>query len=487
MQCWSSCILYSDERLCTQEGVVICPSCAFSVDTSGMLSRTRDPACDVLSCSFLALSNKGIAAIAEGSFDGMARLQILDLGANRLASLPAHVFRDLTSLEQLKLDVNSISNISQGTFSTLSSLTSLELGSNLITGLLNNTFFGLSSLKELSIDNNRLAAIPISAVFEGLNSLSRLRLSGNNFGYIHESAFSGALSRLENLDLYYCNIKNISVGAFYGLHSLISLGLDRNMLTMLPKGCFRDLNRLEYLSCTQNQLNTLEAGVFVGLGGLQVLSLGRNKLETISDNTLEGLGISLKTVGLYDNKLVSITSSAFARTSGLVNLDLGANQLTRLPQAMFSNMSYSFDVYGYGNPLQCVPERMSPLRGYSDRELLPLCPYEVRGQCVQISHLIWFFMHYACIHTKRHNSFKHVQPCNKFQFVQVGSFSSLPTKTVGSCEDNVCNFLLDESGMLTRSSSCLAESCLGELHLEGQGIVRLAVGVFDGLESITHL
>ena len=79
----------------------LCPACAFSVDASGLLSRTYDSNCDVSSCLFLVLSIQGISAIAEGTFDGMSQVQTMDLSSNRLVSLPSSTFKDLAMLESL--------------------------------------------------------------------------------------------------------------------------------------------------------------------------------------------------------------------------------------------------------------------------------------------------------------------------------------------------------------------------------------------------
>ncbi len=196
---------------CVQGG--LCPSCAFAVDMSGMLSQTHDPACNVTSCTFLALSNKGIASIAEGTFNGMANLQSLVLNGNRLVSLSDHVFSYLVSLEQLLVGRNSITNISQGAFSSLSSLTSL------------------------SLDNNQLASLE-AGVFVGLTSLKSLVLSGNRLSMISDNTFQGLGASLNSLLLDYNRLTFISSKAFKSMSGLTSMGLSNNQLVMLPKDVF---------------------------------------------------------------------------------------------------------------------------------------------------------------------------------------------------------------------------------------------------------
>ncbi len=155
-----------------------------------MLSRTHDPACDVSSCSELELSNKGIVAIAEGTFDGMTRLQGLDLSGNRFESLPEHVFRDLTRLEKMRLGGNSIGNISQGAFSTLSSLTSLDLNSNKLTQISDGTFQGLGpSLMDLHLSSNGLTSIS-SKAFQSMSGLKYISLIYNQLVVLPRGLFA---------------------------------------------------------------------------------------------------------------------------------------------------------------------------------------------------------------------------------------------------------------------------------------------------------
>jgi hypothetical protein len=207
--------MFTDQNVMSAQGAS-CPSCAFSVDTSGMLSRTHDPACDVSLCTFLALINKGIAAIAEGTFQGMGKLEALNLQGNRLVSLPAEVFRDLTSLDQLVMSSNSISNISQGAFSTLSSLTFLDLGSNQLASLQPGVFVGLTSLKSLNLDSNILTGIS-------------------------DSTFQGLGASLNTLQLSYNRLTSISSKAFHGMSGLTRPSFSSNLLRILPRDLFASM------------------------------------------------------------------------------------------------------------------------------------------------------------------------------------------------------------------------------------------------------
>ena len=129
----------------------------------------------------LRLNNNQISRIEQKAFHGLHRLEILemnsnrlgepssgqlhlayesrtliqlDLGNNRMHSLPASVMLQHPKLEQLILHYNRISYLADGCLHTLRRLQTLDLSHNNIMELVESSFRGLDALKHLDLSGN---------------------------------------------------------------------------------------------------------------------------------------------------------------------------------------------------------------------------------------------------------------------------------------------------------------------------------------------
>ena len=92
----------------------------------------------------LDLSNKSIARLNSGDFDGLYALDVLDMSDNSLMSLPAGVFDDLLLLRTLRLHGNSLPTLPAGIFDQLFLLEEITLNDNQFTSLPEGLFEELS-------------------------------------------------------------------------------------------------------------------------------------------------------------------------------------------------------------------------------------------------------------------------------------------------------------------------------------------------------
>ena len=92
----------------------------------------------------LDLSNKSIASLNSGDFDGLYALDVLDMSDNSLMSLPAGVFDDLLLLRTLRLHGNSLPTLPAGIFDQLFLLEEITLNDNQFTSLPEGLFEELS-------------------------------------------------------------------------------------------------------------------------------------------------------------------------------------------------------------------------------------------------------------------------------------------------------------------------------------------------------
>ena len=128
---------------------------------------------DLGSITSLLLSDTGITALQESDFEGLSRLEDLDLHGNSLSSL------------------------SVGVFNGLSALKTLDLKENALRSLPVDIFDGLSSLRRLDLKDNGLHSLPVG-VFDGLNALESLDLEDNQLTTLSKGIFDDVLDTLKS-------------------------------------------------------------------------------------------------------------------------------------------------------------------------------------------------------------------------------------------------------------------------------------------------
>uniref|UniRef100_A0A3B4BZV4 TIR domain-containing protein n=1 Tax=Pygocentrus nattereri TaxID=42514 RepID=A0A3B4BZV4_PYGNA len=129
------------------------------------------------SLSTLILPKNGISVIEDFAFEGLEKLQVLNMQSNKLMITANHSIPPLSleSLEQLDLKNNGISYIDDFAFKQLKSLKILNLEHNNISEIKTFTFSGLDRLESLMLDYNVLKHIEASS-FTKLASLQNFSI-----------------------------------------------------------------------------------------------------------------------------------------------------------------------------------------------------------------------------------------------------------------------------------------------------------------------
>ena len=301
----------------------------------------------------LNLYQNELTALPDGVFDNLSRLEWLSLAHNDLSELPSGVFDGVSNLESLYLDRLPYSALRSGVFDGLSNLKSLGLRGMGLSELPDGVFDGLASLEELFLGKNKLSALP-SGVFDGLSNLKNLDLSWNEFVEPPDGAFNG-LASLEYLYLSYNKLSELPDSVFDDLLDLKHLNLNKNQLSELPDGVFDNLVHLEDLLLAYNDLNALPEGVFDNLSSIFEVQLDYNDLEELPDGVLDGLPC-IRSLGLPGNRFQTLPDGLFDRISAecpFINsfhLDLRDNLLQTLPDGLFDRISYPIWLELEGNP-----------------------------------------------------------------------------------------------------------------------------------------
>ena len=127
----------------------------------------------------ITLANNQITELANGTFAGLQKLDILDLARNGIAELPRDLFSDLRSLKSLHLQGNLIRELPADTFSNCRHLTTLDLSYNLIRRLERDTFRYNVKVDDLLLNNNLIRFIDDETFPANMTDLKLLNLSDN--------------------------------------------------------------------------------------------------------------------------------------------------------------------------------------------------------------------------------------------------------------------------------------------------------------------
>ena len=142
---------------------------------------------------------------------------------------------------------------------------------------------------------------------------------------------SRTLSSLESLNLSHNELVTLSSDVFCGLRHLRRLRLEGNRLQSLGDRAFYWLDRLEELNLERNLLTDLDWDVF----DCQQIYSSWNPYDRVRVYSLKRNLLELKLGG---NRLTALPDGLFNGFRKLRTLQLQSNQLKRLPQQLFQTL-----------------------------------------------------------------------------------------------------------------------------------------------------
>lgn len=134
----------------------------------------------------LHLRHNRLATVADGVFDALVNLRVVQLADNQLLAVPSGALARLTSLRALHLSGNLLEELGTQAFATPRDLGALALDNNVIADEHPAALEGLVGLKRLDLAGNNVTPVPTAP----LSSLRRLSsASGNMFAAVGPGAF----------------------------------------------------------------------------------------------------------------------------------------------------------------------------------------------------------------------------------------------------------------------------------------------------------
>jgi len=256
-------------------------------------------------------------AITKGAFSGYPKLDCLDLGSNRLTSVPPSI-ANCTKLSQVTLSANFLSSADLEALADLSSLNILDLDLNALSDIPSICWEGKNQLFTLSVRGNLITIIPKE--LKSLNGLQNLCLADNLIEIIEEGSLE-TMTKLKNLYLFGNKLNSLYDGFFEPFENLAKILLQENQLTTIPS--ISNLSGLRVLNLSFNKLTSLPE--FDGLTSLTQLDIAHNCLKEIPKSISNAF--ELRSLDLSYNEL-SVLPASMATLSHLSKLMLTGNYFT---------------------------------------------------------------------------------------------------------------------------------------------------------------
>uniref|UniRef100_A0A8C5D9T3 Ig-like domain-containing protein n=1 Tax=Gouania willdenowi TaxID=441366 RepID=A0A8C5D9T3_GOUWI len=294
--------------------------------------------------------------LTSAPLDLPVRTVSLNLGHNKLSSIPPEAFANLPNLRELPQCALLFNRIVKQMFALLLffcrhhnrirvidgrrsrelvSVETLDLSNNDITELRGPCFPAGLQIRDLYLGNNKIGHLELG-VFDHLGStLQVLRLSRNRISQIPVRAFQ--LPKLTQLELNRNRIRQVEGLTFQGLSSLEILKLQRNSISKLTDGAFWDLAKMKVLHLDHNNLTEVNSGSLYGLTSLQQLFLSNNSISHINPDGWKFCQ-RLRELNLSYNNLTRLDEGILAVLGDLQNLRLGHNSISHINEGAFRGL-----------------------------------------------------------------------------------------------------------------------------------------------------
>ena len=298
----------------------------------------------------LYLENNRIEHLMTRAFYSMPNLIVLTLHGNQLTLLDSSTFDGLRKLQELNLSRNQLIllKVTSVVNATLPSLQTLDLSSNRLQAIPRNISMFSPNLQVLNLSHNSITSAWIDPSYKTLGSLEKLDLTGNPLHYIATHHFDSIHNGpLQELRLASCAIHFINDSALLGLKNVTSLSLSHNPISsIMLANAFHGLGNqslLAFLDLSGNSLRQVTVDLLQPFTKLQVLDLSNCSIENIDSNGFPFLP-SLHSLELQDNHISHLHN--LSNLSRLKRLNLQSNlirviQISYLPNLQFLDLSFN--------------------------------------------------------------------------------------------------------------------------------------------------
>lgn len=215
-------------------------------------------------------------------FAPLENLEFLELGHNKLETLPAGFLKNQKKLSQLNLWGNSLRNLNKESFIGLDCVKELDLSANGIVSFESDLLSPLVNLTDINLNGNNLESLP-EGFFANNKKLKFAKLMENRVPL--KTLPSGLFANLTDLNELFlkADLEILPENLFEGSENIARLKLDRNKLNNLPEYLLQDQKKLTSLQMQENLIDDLPENFFLGTPSLSELDLSGNQLTIIKE------------------------------------------------------------------------------------------------------------------------------------------------------------------------------------------------------------
>ena len=141
---------------------------------------------------FYEVENCSIKTVNRKHFNGLNKLERLDLSLNEIELIDRDSFKDLNNLKSLDLSHNKIKTIDPKFFQSLETLLQLMIGNNQIEFLDGDIFVKIKNVRFIDLEHNKLSTIPAD-LFKNNLELDEIWLHANEIQAISPTMFDHLL------------------------------------------------------------------------------------------------------------------------------------------------------------------------------------------------------------------------------------------------------------------------------------------------------
>uniref|UniRef100_A0A0A1XPF6 Leucine-rich repeat-containing protein 15 n=1 Tax=Zeugodacus cucurbitae TaxID=28588 RepID=A0A0A1XPF6_ZEUCU len=208
-------------------------------------------------------------------------------------------------------------------------VSSIKISNCTIEFLHSDAFHGLDELYSVNLTNVGLTVINPNT-FSKNKKLRLLTISGNDLSVMSNVHFLLNSSSIEELDLSRNNLMELHPQAFSKLSNVVYINLSQNNLEKIPDHVFDSVETIEELDLSYNALKTLPANVF----NRTTLAILHLKYNSITGDLHFG-NDDLQQLDLSFNNIKHVHHGMFDRMTGLTNLNLKGNGITKIQADSF--------------------------------------------------------------------------------------------------------------------------------------------------------
>ncbi|KAI5419869.1 receptor kinase-like protein Xa21 [Lathyrus oleraceus] len=224
----------------------------FQADSCGIYGNIPLEVGNMSNLLYFSVEKNNISGPIPGTFKGLLKLQVLNLGNNGIQGSFNEELCEMKSLSELYLDINSLSGSLPTCLGNMTFLKKLDIGFNNLNSKIPSSLWSLTDILEINLTSNAFIG-NLPPEIGNLRAILLLDLSRNQISSNIPSTIS-VIKTLQSLSLAHNKLYGSIPTSLGDMLSLISLDLSQNLLTGAIPNSLTSLLYLQNINFSYNGL-----------------------------------------------------------------------------------------------------------------------------------------------------------------------------------------------------------------------------------------